>query len=214
MDSMKRGTLIALLILLLPAGAVLTHIGSSILRHRYDDSGAGNFHGSIRGYFIVDDSSTYLQYEGQSTPQWHWSSPGNYRYDSLVLVWWGDEEGEGTLDLTSFTLTTEDRSFSLTEESLRDLLHGDNRWRDPPPQAEVKAIYDLLVAAGQGTLPPPRHHGHSFEDPPVGHLTHFSLGSRIPHAVFAWPVVWLAIVLIVFLKRRQQAKSESAGESD
>lgn len=202
---MKRSTLIVLLLSLLPVGIAATHIGSSLLPHRYDDSGAGMFHGFTKGSFMIEDSGASFHFAGQSEPQWHWSSPGNYRYNSLELTWRGDEEGHGTLDLTSFMLTTDGRSFVLTEEALRDLLHGHNDWREPPPENENKVIYDLLVAAEQGTLPPPRHHGHHFADPPAGHLTHFSLGSRTQHAVFAWPVIWSAIVVIVFLKRRHQA---------
>ena len=162
------------------------------------------FHGYTRGDVAFDDYTGIFRFESRSEPRWQWSRPDNYQYENLDVEWCLDQEGTGTLDLTTLTMTTEGRTFTLSEQALGDLLYGEDNWQQPPTKAEIKVLYELLIAAGQGTLPPPRHHGHSFEDSPIdGHLTHFSLGWRVPHILFAWPFIWLMIVAYVFFKRRQ-----------
>ena len=203
---MKRSTLVILLLLLLPTGGVLTHIGSSLLRHRYDDRGAGTFYGFVKGHLRSESDYYSIIIEGRSEPRWHWSNPGNYAYQTLTIEWDADGAvGKGELDLATLTMTSDGSTFQFTEQALRDMLLPQNSWQEPPSHAEIEELYAFVVSAGQGTLPPPRHHGHSFEGPLYGHLTHFSLGSRIPHAVLAWPVVWLVIVAFVLLKQRPQA---------
>ena len=65
--------------------------------------------------------------------------------------------------------------------------------------ARAGQIYDYLRAAADRILPPPNHHGYSFgdesEEPLVGRIQHFRLGTGIGGGVCLWIAVWLVVSL-------------------
>jgi hypothetical protein len=217
---MSRKVVVLLLVLLLPVGAVAIAFLNSVVRPRYSDSGAGEFYGSVTGYFsgaFNDESVPYdFHFEGTSKRAWRWANPGNYQYSTLELEWEtsGRIKGHGTLDLSTFIISTASEIIALeTAEDLQELLSGEEDWHKPVPQDEAEALYGLLVSANEGTLPRPRHHYHRFEEFD-GHISHFSLGTRIPYALIAWPLIWLAIVIFVATKKRRLSIEETTSFSE
>lgn len=206
---MKRVLKIAGLILLLPAGAILTMLITSGLKHRYDDSGAGLFHGFVQARLYGQESFFFVRFEGETKPKWRWARPDNYKYQSLEIEWHsGDTRGKGVLDLSTLVLTTTTNSFALSETSLVNMLQPTDN-QHAPSEPEIRKLYSLLIAAGKGELPCPRHHYHHFEEPLGGSMAHFSLvGWRIPYSVFAWCVTWVIIVAFQLIKQIRLDKME------
>lgn len=204
---MTRTLQILGLVLLLPVGGFLALLGHSMFISRYDNRGTGVFYGHVGGH-CYGDHFILFEFQGESKPAWRWARPENYTYQTLNLVWdSGSKQGQGVLDLSTFELTTKDQSFKLTEDVLAELLQRDTLRSEQVPEDQIKFMFSLLVAAGNGTLPPPRHHGHSFEEPVDCQLTHFSLGSRIPYIMYVWGIIWISIVTVAIIRATRKNRA-------
>lgn len=202
------------LLLLLPVGGVIVFVVSFTLAHRYDDTCFGSFHSSVHGKFSGIDDFFFVSFEGRTKPRWHWIRPENYCYEFLDVEWIGEgSEGAGRLLLPCLVLEHADSSEVLTEAALVGLLlNGNDGDVSPTTRSAIKQIYSLFAAAGEGELPPPRHHLYHFEEPAFGTLVHFSLGYRFPYAICAWGVVWSILFLVCLIRKGRKVKLN--GEHD
>ncbi len=207
------------LLLLLPAGALLTIVVDSAMKHPHRDNyGAGVSYGHISADLNGNKSYFFLAFEGESKPEWYWAKPENYSYQSLELKWSNEGIwGKGVLDLRSLVLTTDNSSFTLSEAAIADMLRPESSQDDHdsiPTQAEVAEVYSLLTAAGQGTLPPPSHYGYSLRadfgptQPLGGRLSHFWSGFHAPHALTGWCVIWIVLVVACFIRSQKSRSTE------
>lgn len=179
--------LIALWIGLLPVGALLLLIFTAIARPTSGSNGFGSQYGFVRGHYADLESGQTLEFSGTTQPEWRWSRPAGFQYSELQFGWESPHDDlEGVLDLSSMRLTSDGRSVVINRD-----------WFvEQGCRAEIAAAYmDLLTGARDGTLPRPRHHGHSYDpsegDPYMGTLTHFSLGTIYPHSLVVWLAIWI-----------------------
>ena len=60
-------------------------------------------------------------------------------------------------------------------------------------------IFAHLRSAGNGEFPPPRHHYYSFGNDDArlgGDIAHWSMGTRIPHLLLYWVVLWFVLLFV------------------
>jgi hypothetical protein len=189
------------LLLLLSVCVVLSEKGKGM----YDDSGFGTFHGHVRAN--LSDSGTdhffSMTFEGVSPPTWHWIRPTNYQYALLSIEWSGESsKGTGQVDTSFMILKSGDRRIPISRSSLSELLFDTSTTM--LKQEEIDAldeIHQMIAAAGQGQLPPPRHHGYHFETPVWVDMTHFSIGSRYPYSIYWCSGIWIAYCFSIALQR-------------
>ena len=92
------------------------------------------------------------------------------------------------------TLSISNQVIAISRSHFAELLLG--AALSAVPQSDVDAINivrDTIIQAGEGRLPKPQHHSHSFETPITGTLVHWSLGSRYPHSLLWWTGVWILV---------------------
>lgn len=151
------------------------------------------YYGSVQGSFVLSgpDRSYYtVEFESKSKPQWRWAKPDNFSYAvinlsvaSLNNYAVSSHPPQATLSFPSSVLKYEEAVVPFSRESLIEF------WNPAPsPQADaafleqVNTLYELLLSAGNGSLPKPRHHMYHYEHPFTGTLTHFGLSHAIlPH---------------------------------
>lgn len=182
--------------------------------HRYDQPNTGNYYGSVHALFSGTDDEAYsFQFRGQTKPHWRWAYPTNFTYHSLHFEWhrFGSQaqssKGSGTISLPSLTYESSQSTGVLTRAVLAEWLLGGNNSTNSSMRS-VDAVFGFIEAAGHGSLPRPRHHGHYFEEPVRGHIYHFSLGFGVGGLVYIWIGLWL--LLVVFIGRRLWRKHGGA----
>lgn len=215
MKAPSTGFKVVLLLLLLPAGMVVLFLAH--LNHRHDNSGFGSFHGFVKAKlsYLGPDRFFSVTIEGRSTSQWHWIHPRNFRYNSLKFEWFGEAgPGKGQIDTASMTLRVKESALPVSRSSLSKLLF------DISPRGLTKADVDALdslerfmVEAGRGRLLPPKHGYHRVEEPLVGSLAHFSLGSRYPYSLYWWCGFWAVTCLWIALRPHLKAPHRVANRA-
>jgi hypothetical protein len=189
-----------LAVALLVVGAIASLVAWGFFHHRYETPEAGFFSGSVHANVHYDsDTAGLFQFRGHSPHRWSWRHSTNIFYTKLEINWarfdGGNDnyEGRGELILPSMQYETTQGTGVLTRAVLAEWLAGSTN----PPEKEMKgveAIFYYLEAAGQGTLPAPRHHSHAMLPPLIGRLQHFSTGLGVPGLVFIWAGAWLCLV--------------------
>jgi hypothetical protein len=219
------GTTVKVVVFLLASAAFLifgglfAHLLWFRMHHRYDQPSAGVYYGSVYANLEIQsaDGLPSLRFEGRSRQRWHLLHPGNFRYSELSLEWrhWRQaglwpgsrQEGRAVLSLPGFTYTTTNTTGLLTREVLAGWLFGTTNLNLIGTNAiPLGAIYDYLKAAGDGNLPPPRHHRYHFGisggDVPEGSLRvtlqHFRLGLGVGDYVWVWIPIWMCFTWVLW----------------
>ncbi len=149
-------------VILLPIGVLVLLFAKPLYRHPYDDRGFGRFYGFAGGTFASREGFLFIKFEGRTKPEWRWAPPSNYSYGDVNFEWdAGSTKGSGQLNLPSMTLTTSDGVTSIDRDWFLSRNDHENT---------ATTYMDLLTAARDGTLPPPRHHWHRFHDTVDGRL--------------------------------------------
>jgi hypothetical protein len=202
----KVSAFVLVAVLLLGAGYVGAQFLWHTTHHRYDTPDTGAYYGQVTASFDsldrIGGPLFTIRFRGETAKRWRWTCPTNFAYRRLELDWSGDSsEGTATVDLPSLSYTSRGSTGVLMRALLAEWLLGrTNSTLASAEMRRVDAIFGYIEAAGRGSLPPPSHHGHSFDEPVRGHIRHFLLGYGVGGFVYIWLAVWL--LLVVFSGRR------------
>ena len=100
----------------------------------------------------------------------------------------------GTLFLDSLSFQARENG-AFTKEILATWLLGKTN-ASVASLRGIDAIYNYVLAARDGVLPAPNHHGHHFKNPIRGTIYHFRLGIGIAGYVYIWVYLWTLGVFI------------------
>lgn len=167
--------------------------------HRYDDHGVGEYYGIVRGRVFGYDPTSYVEIAGQSPASYRWTPPQTYVYESLdlTIITSDGKQLQSRLNVPEMTLTTDGQTERITEQSFATLVLGPNALEDRVNVANE--IFAHLRSAGNGEFPPPRHHYYSFGNDDArlgGDIAHWSMGTRIPHLLLYWVVLWFVLLFV------------------
>ncbi len=191
-------------LLLLAAGIIAAQYLWGATHHRYAMPKTGYYHGyvdaridSMCGDFLDGRDAIFdVHFEGETESRFRWTS-SNFRYTNLKLEWSGNlSEGTATVSLPSFTFHSNTSTGILTQPLLLAWLVGAPEVASSNDVARVDRVFRYIEAAGQGTLPPPRHHLYYTKGPPLNVLiAHWRLGYDVGDFVYVWIAVWVAMVI-------------------
>ncbi len=193
---------------LLVAGCFGVQAWWSATHPRHEMPWSGYYRGSVDARFTgVDDAFYSFQFRGRSKEEWHWIRPTNFTYLTLEYEWntyYSNDRSSnsaGTISLPSLAYQSQTGTGMLTRAILANwLLDPAVRDTTTGPFHDVDVVFDYINAAGNGSLPPPKHHGYHFENPALGRLNHFALGSGVGPPVYYWVGVWL-LLLLYFVRK-------------
>ena len=210
-------------LLVLVVGASLATLLDSVIYHRYDDNGVGEYYGVVHGTFQCDRPSAFLEFEAESAKSFRWWPPDTYIYDSLNLKI-ATESGElsGKLNAAHMTFDAGDKEIRLTEPLFARLLLGDETIGYDDAHT-ISRLFSLLQSAGAGQFPHPRHHTYQipfydseaeFDHESVvgGRFVHFSCGKRASHLVVYWAIAWMIGLTCHVLRDRITNRGPVAGD--
>lgn len=204
MNFMKRFLILIIklagLVGLLITGSIAIHLIESAKIHRYIEYGAGYRYGSVNLMIRFEDIPYFIHIEGETEPQWYWTPNQNYAYQKLNIVRsTNGVESDAVIDLASFEFIENGKTVSISKFNLKNLMPFESN----TTEAEVLELYDFLLKAKEGKLPPPRHHTYRLEEPLNGYMQHFSLGLTISYYVIAWGILWF-IFLVCFVRKKMK----------
>jgi hypothetical protein len=151
---------------------------------------SGFYYGLIHGRFDLsgsDHSSWDVQFKSKSTPQWKWEKPQNFAYDTIYLEIVnlnGDSSHSHTIhvviDFPSLMCRDTNGEKLFSSELLAELLKPDiHSLSQQTFLNQIDELYSLIIAAGNGKAPVPRHHIYYYKGGLQGTLVHFDLGGPI-----------------------------------
>lgn len=197
-------------IALLPVGTFLLLAVHGLFFRSSEFDGFGWAHSSVYANpaaIDLGERGTFfsLTLQGKTPAKACWREPVNYTYESLDLEIRGKEEVNAVADLRNMILRLNNGEVPLTEEALSKLLFGDLPLEKESEEARaIHQIFGMILSAGDGTLPPPRHHLYPIEGDLFGNLSHFSLGARFSRWILWWLGIWTAIGIGTLASLRSQ----------
>jgi hypothetical protein len=188
----------------LVGGGWLAEVAWCQFHHRYEQPGKGFYRNVVDARFSqltitgAERPIFNLSFKGETPRRWTWNLD-SVRYNQLMVSWNGElSEGTAEVSLPSMSYNRDGSTGTVTRELLASWLGGASEPSDASAFTQaVDAIYGYVVAAGQGTLPSPRHHGIHVEEPVHGSIYHFSFGPGVASWVYWWALIWLVAVIIV-----------------
>lgn len=154
---------------------------------------SGFYRSSFRARFEGDSFS--LQFEGKTASHWYWVRPDNFRYEEVSVEWFDQaQEHHASIKLPEFTYQFGNDRGVLTREVIADWTNqGYALEKERADSVAVNTLYEFLQAAAFGTLPPPRHHTYTVDEP---------LYLRFGHGIYGGPlgfIVDAAILACLFM---------------
>jgi hypothetical protein len=198
--ALRLSVLLLISILLLPPGCIGAQAIWHYFHHRSVRPETGFYHGGVRFWYGSWEEPIYsLRFTGDSAPRWYWRPPKSIKYTTLDVEWRGQSsEGKATVDLSNFSYRMNGTGGPFTRGVLADWVVG-----GPTNQTanlkHVETVFGYFLAAADGSLPPPLHHGYVLDDHRV-HIQHEYSGYGVGSTVYAWFAVWLFSV--IFIGRR------------
>lgn len=195
-------------------GLVCIFVLTSTMPGGGSGAGTGRFSYWFGAFFHVEPEASSnnfgsLRVEGNAAPRfllWGNVSPA---YKAVELEWEmfqvHEHKGRATLDLDQMTMVVGNKTTDIDEKSLSALIGFPTA--NPHDAEQVATLLRFLHAAGDGTLPPPNHHGHELSEPLPGHMQHFASGIFIPALQLFWIIGWSAVGIGGLLLRRRSSPS-------
>lgn len=144
----------------------------------------GHYHGYLNGSFsIVDMPYAYfiIKLDAETESQWAWAEPKNFTYKTIYMkiissVNSQDGYSQTAIFFPSAECLRQENREPFTFDLLMDLLNATPETRQQQAfREDVNKIYELILCAGNGTAPAPRH--HSYQLSPLGNVIHFAIGN-------------------------------------
>ena len=187
-------------LLVLAAGCVGAQYLWHVTHHRYYRPNTWLYHGWVHASFDGTVDSPYsFHFRGETQPRWYWAFPTNFSYRELNFDWDSlSSTGTGNIKLPSMAYNSSSSTGTLTPAVLADWLLGpSNRISNDVALRNMNDVFGFVNAAGYGKLPRPGHHGHYFEEPILGRITHFTLGWGVGGLEYIWVGLWTLLVVLI-----------------
>ena len=202
-------------IFLLTTAALLYGIGilvfSLFLPHRnvrgaWPENYAGVYYGMLNARFFLEggpETDSYVgifSLQGESPRMWAWRSPKRISYRQLEFQWsasvwsayWEGErhDGKGVIDLVALEYQMDGERGKLTPALMNEWLFRLDNVRDE----RIEIVFEFILDAANGRLPPPRHHGYTLDEPFPRLIMHGTSGLHRPPWFWVASFIWLAVV--------------------
>ncbi len=161
----------------------------------------GIYYGSLNGIFYMTPEkglslNDFVNFKAKSNATWEWDRPPTFSYDQVNLSF-GDTEA--TVLLLSRTIKTGAGQQPFSRQSLEGVLTtSTGTFFDDTDPNQFDALYDFILSAGDGTLPPPRHHSYHNTSPYLKSFTHFRSGGASYIAYTTILIMAIGILLRFF----------------
>jgi hypothetical protein len=163
----------------------------------------GSYYGHINGSVTIPSREDariygfcYIRFTSETKPKWEWTEPNNFRYGRIDLTI--NDKSKTTVLFPSLTCEHGGEEHAFSKPFLIDLLTANSEVEsDTITPEQSDALFNFILSAGDGTLPPPRHHPYYLESPYRADFTHFLLGGSGTPILGVIALAMLAIGIIL-----------------
>lgn len=192
----------------------LTLVGGLLLLYIYLMPGAlqaGSIGGFCSGYCGASVNAQFtstaspdrmlsVSLTGDTPLTWKWLITSKWPYQQLSVSWdrWddrGEAKGSLTVRLPSMEYSSAGTTGVLSKELLNSWLTGQPPSGNDDLDRDVETVFQYVQAAGNGTLPTPRHHTYQLPGSVRGSMQHGLTGLQLPLLpMLGWVLVWFLLL--------------------